>query len=407
MEKIQNQKHSLDSLFYALSRMFERASYYGFRALIVLYMIGETLKMDRTDALSIYGWLTGLLVLSHIIGAILGDLLIGNKNSIIIGGLIHAIGAFTLLVPSTIGLYSGLALIVLGNGFYTPNITANFGKLYLNKTKLLDAGFTVFYLAINLGAFLGILLIGYVGETYGDNIGFMITGMLMLLSLIPIILSKENTVITAKNNQLAIGKRVLSICIAFIVVGLFWGVYELIGNPLFNLQLQFVEISAGKIPQSIWQSMSSYTTLLICLIAIIIWTRYYSSKFFKLMLGFIFGVVSIGILFIIPEIPTEQHIILYVLSIVLLGLSEIFIAPIIYSILTQYTNPKYLAILISLIYLPIRLFSVFIGLFSERLYEQPRLGLTVGIAVMAFTGIGLIAFVLWNRNTSNHTEVVR
>ncbi len=172
MEKIQHQKHTKETLYYAISRMLERASYYGFRALVVLYMTGETLKMERTEAVSIYGWFATLLMFSQIVGALFADLLIGNKKSILIGGIIQAIGAFILCLPSTAGLYSGLFLVVLGSGFFTPNIISNFGKLYLNKTKLLDSGFAIFYLAINLGSFLGILLIGYLGEKYGYSIGF-------------------------------------------------------------------------------------------------------------------------------------------------------------------------------------------------------------------------------------------
>ena len=179
MDKIQNQKHTIETLYYSISRMLERASYYGFRALVVLYMVGETLKMERTEALTIYGWLIGSLVFSQIIGGLFGDLLIGNKKSIIIGGIIQAIGAFSLCIPSTNGLYLGLFCVVLGSGFFTPNLISNFGKSYLNKTKLLDSGFTIFYLAINLGSFLGILLIGYIGETYGYNIGFVLSGILM------------------------------------------------------------------------------------------------------------------------------------------------------------------------------------------------------------------------------------
>ena len=175
MERIQNTKHTKETFYYSLSRMLERASYYGLRTLIVLYMVGETLKMENSEALNIYGWLTGSLVLSQIVGALLGDLLIGNRKSVVIGGIIQAIGAFSICIPSIIGLYIGLSLVVLGSGFFTPNITSNFGKLYLNKTKLLDSGFTIFYLTINLGSFLGVLLIGYLGEKFSYNIGFIIS----------------------------------------------------------------------------------------------------------------------------------------------------------------------------------------------------------------------------------------
>jgi POT family proton-dependent oligopeptide transporter len=398
MEKIQNQKHTKETLYYSISRMLERASYYGFRALVVLYMVGETLKMERTEALTIYGWLVGSLVFSQIIGGLFGDLLIGNKKSIILGGIIQAIGAFSLCIPSTTGLYLGLFLVVLGSGFFTPNIISNFGKTYLNKTKLLDSGFTIFYLAINLGSFLGILLIGYLGEKYGYNIGFVISGILMLISIIPISLTKEKRLDEIEKNEFPISKRILNILIAFIVVGLFWGFYEISSIRTFDLQLQLSEISTLGIPNHLWQSINSIFVLPISIIAIILWTYFYSSQFFKLMLGFIFGVISFGILILIPEVPTEQHTITYLISLLFLGISEIHIAPIIHSILTKYSNPKYLAILISLAFLPTRLISLIFGLFNDKLYDNPMLGLKIGIAGMTVIGIGLIGYLVWNKN---------
>lgn len=400
MEKIQNQKHTKETLYYSISRMLERASYYGFRALVVLYMVGETLNMERTEALTIYGWLVGSLVFSQINGGLFGDLLIGNKKSIIIGGIIQAIGAFSLCIPSETGLYLGLFLVVLGSGFFTPNIISNFGKTYLNKTKLLDSGFTIFYLAINLGSFLGILLIGYLGETYGYNIGFIISGILMLISIIPILLSKEKGLDVIEKNEFPIGKRILNILIAFIVVGLFWGFYELSSIRTFDLQLQLSEISTLGIPNHLWQSINSIFILPISIIAIILWTFFYSSQFFKLMLGFIFGVISFGILFLIPEVPTEQHTVTYLISLLFLAISEIHIAPIIHSILTKYSNPKYLAILISLAFLPTRLISLIFGLFNDKLYDNPMLGLKIGIVGMTVIGIGLKIYIIIDKKTT-------
>ena len=378
--------------------MLERASYYGFRALVVLYMVGETLKMERTEALSIYGWFSASIVFSQIIGGLFGDLLIGNKKAIIIGGIIQAIGAFSLCIPSTTGLYLGLFLVVLGSGFFTPNIISNFGKTYLNKTKLLDSGFTIFYLAINLGSYLGISLIGYSGEKFGYNIGFIISGILMLLSIVPIIISKEINFEGLEKSESSISKRILNILIAFIVVGVFWGIYEISDIRIFDLQMQFSEISAWNISKSLWQSINSIFILPISIVAIILWTYFYSSQFFKLMLGFIFGVLSFGILFLIPEVLTEQHTITYLISLLFLGISEIHIAPIIHSILTKYSNPKYLAILISLAFLPTRLISLIFGLFNDKLYDNPMLGLKIGIVGMTIIGIGLIGYVVWNKN---------
>ncbi|AUC80718.1 MFS transporter [Lacinutrix sp. Bg11-31] len=408
MEKIQNQKHTKETFYYCLSRMLERASYYGLRILLLLHMTGIILQMDRTEALSLFGWFAGSLVVSQIIGALLGDLIIGNKKAIIFGGIIQACGAFTLCSASTYGLYIGMFLVVLGSGLYTPNIISNFGKLYLSKTKLLDSGFTIFYLAINLGSYLGASLIGSSGEKYGYNIGFIISGILMLISIIPILISKDKIAKETLKNELSIGNRILNISIAFTVVGLFWGIYKISNIRIFDLQLEFSEISTLGIPKHLWQSINFYFFIPISVIAIIVWTYFYSSQFFKLMIGFIFGAISFGILFLIPEVPNEQHAILYLLSLLFLGISEIYISPIIHSILTKYSNPKYLAILISLAFLPTRLIALIFGLFNERFYENPVLGLKFGIITMTVISIGLIALVFWNKkNYLQQSTVVK
>ena len=94
-----NQKHTKETFYYSLSRMLERASYYGIRALIFIYMTDEILQISDKDAVHIYSWFGGSLIFSQVIGALLGDFLIGNKKAIIFGGIIQAIGAFTLCVP--------------------------------------------------------------------------------------------------------------------------------------------------------------------------------------------------------------------------------------------------------------------------------------------------------------------
>jgi len=401
MEKIQNQKHSIETFYYSLARMIERASYYGLRALVVLYMTGEILKMDTTEALVIYGWFAGSIVFSQILGGLLGDLLIGNKKSIIIGGVVQAFGAFTLCIPSTYGLYIGLFLIVLGSGFYTPNIIANYGKSYLNKAKLLDAGFTIFYLSINIGAFLGSFLIGYSGEEFGYNVGFVISGLLMLISLIPIIKTTEKELPIAEKTS--IGKRVLTVAMAFIIVGLFWGIYEISNIRILDLQIQLGENSTLGISKSMWQSLNSVFTLPISLIAIFIWTYFYNSQFFKLLIGFIFGAVAFGIIIFIPEVPEEKHTIYYIASMLFLAISEIHIAPIIHSILTKYSNPKYLAILISIAFVPAKIFALIFGIFHERIYDNPTLGLKFGIIAMILISIGIIGYMIIDKKTTYNT----
>ena len=341
------------------------------------------------------------LLFSQIIGGIFGDLIIGNKKSIIIGGIIQAIGAFILCVPSINGLYTGLFLVVLGSGFFTPNFTSNFGKLYLNKTKLLDSGFTILYFAINLGSFFGVLLIGYIGNKYGYNFGFIFSGVLMLLSIIPIIFSKEKNIAKKSNNELLLSNRILNILIAFIVVGVFWQIYEISNTRVFNLQLQFSEISSLGVPEFLWQSINVIFILPISLFVIVFWSFFYKNQFFKLMLGFIFGALSLGVLFLIPDELNEQHSIIFMVSLFFLTMAEIHISPTLHSVLTKYTNPKYLAILISLAFLPGRLISLIFGLFNDEFYDNPMLGVKFGIIIFSVMGLGLLGYIQLNKKT-NH-----
>lgn len=397
MEKIQNQNHTKETLYYALSRMFERASFYGLRALVVLYMTGEILKMDRVDALNLYGWFVALLVFSQVIGAHIGDLAIGNRKSIIIGGILQAIGTFCICTASITGLYTGLFLIVLGSGLYTPNLISNFGKLYLNKTKLLDSGFTILYFAMNLGSFLGILLIGYLGNEYGFNMGFILSGILMLISVVLVILSKEKKFEKVEASKIAISKRILNILFVLILVGLFWGFYEMSNIRNADLRLQLKALSPLNIPDYFWQANYTIFIFPIGLITIFLWNYFYTSQCFKIMLGFISGAIAFGILFLIPGMPTDQYAMIFLVSLLLLTIAEVQIAPVIHSILTKYSNPKYLAILISLIFLPMKLISFSFGLFTENLSDNPVLEMKVGVIGLTVIGLVLIACLWWNK----------
>ncbi|WP_103072502.1 MFS transporter [Aquimarina sediminis] len=394
MKRILDQTHDKYTFIYACSRLLERTSYYGLRSLIVLYMIGESINMTTQEALQIYGWFTVSIVFSQILGALLGDLLVGNKKSIIIGGVLQALGAFCFCIPSIIGLYIGLALVVLGGGFYTPNIIAHFGKLYLNKTKLLDSGFTIFYLAVNVGAFIGVVTIGYLGEKLGWNIGFIIAGVVALLSVVLPLISADQANNQVVEKKLPEIQRALKVLIAFVIVGLFWGLYEISGIRFHDLQFKFGELAVFDTPKSIWSSLNTIFIIPVSFVIIILWTYFYSNQFIKLAIGFLFGAISYAVLLAIPETPTAQYSILYLVSILFLSISEVHIAPVINSVLTQHTNPKYLAIMISIAFVPIKLFLYIVGLFNEALYENSSLALKIGMIGMVVMTIGLVMYIL-------------
>lgn len=400
LKRIRNNTHPKGAFNYALSCMLERGAYYGFRALLIIYLLGETIAMDRMLVLTIIGLLTGSIVLSKVIGALLGDLILGNRRTILMGGVLQVMGTFSLFIPTTTGVYIGVFLMILGNGLFSPNLTANFGKLYLKKTTLLDAGFTLLYLFVNLGTFLGILLISYLGEKLGYRIGFILCGITMIFSLIPILYSKELEQNNCTNSSLNINRRVSYILIAIILVGIYWTIDEIATIRLNDLQFQFKEVSSIQILKEFWHSLDAWFSFPISILAFVLWSRYYSSQFFKLTMGFLFGLLHLILLLVIPQTATEQYTILYIISILFLNISEIHITPIISSTITKYSNPKYLAITISLAFLPTKIFSFTLGLFKKQFIDNPILGLKFALINMATIGFGLLIYLWVNKKNT-------
>ena len=303
--------HTSQTFTISLSRVFERASYYGLRSLIILFMISETFEMERHEAFRIYGIFTGSLVLSQLLGAVLGDLVLGSKRVVIIGSCIQALGAFSLCISTSTGLYIGIVLVVLGSGFYTPNLTAFFGKQYLDKTKLLDSGFTILYLAVNLGAFLGILVIGIIGEKYGYPYGFALAGLLSILSTIFIVITKDVKPPKPIIYENSIGSRIAKIFFAFLFIGVFWSLYDLAGYSMSDIQMQVSEQFNDLMPEGLWRSISSIGIYPISIIAILLWVQFYCNQFFKIAIGFFAAALSFGLLFFIPDSIENNHCLLY------------------------------------------------------------------------------------------------
>ena len=170
---------SLSTLFF--TEMWERFSYYGMRALLVLYLV-NSLNYSESDALHIYAVYTGLVYLTPLIGGYLADRFLGAQKSIFIGGLTMMIGHFLMAFPDY--LYLAIGMLIIGNGYFKPNISSLLGRLYKSNDLRRDSGFSIFYVGINLGAFLAPLIVGYVGETINWHYGFAIAGFGMLAGLI-------------------------------------------------------------------------------------------------------------------------------------------------------------------------------------------------------------------------------
>jgi POT family proton-dependent oligopeptide transporter len=172
------------------TEMWERMSYYGMRALLVLYMVGATDKggfgWSQSKALQIFGIYTGLVYATPVIGGFLADRYLGQRLSVTLGGILMMLGQFVLAMPGNAEplFYTGLGLLVVGNGFFKPNISTMVGGLYAPGDPRRDGAFTIFYIGINVGAFLASAVCGTLGEKFGWMWGFGSAGAGMALGVL-------------------------------------------------------------------------------------------------------------------------------------------------------------------------------------------------------------------------------
>ncbi|SNR76420.1 peptide MFS transporter [Lutibacter flavus] len=177
------------------TEMWERFSFYGMRALLVLFLVSALgiggWDWPRENALALYGTYLALLYLTPIIGGTLADKYLGNRKAIIIGAIIMTLGHASMAIESNpFFLYLGLGLLVIGTGFFKPNMSSFISILYQDFPEKKDGAYTIFYMGVNAGAFLGIMLCGYLGETLGWGWGFGLAGIFMLLGLLQFTLAQ-------------------------------------------------------------------------------------------------------------------------------------------------------------------------------------------------------------------------
>src|SRR6266536_6118573 len=181
----------LATLFF--TEMWERYSYYGTRALLILYMTAGTqhggLGFSVVKAGSIYGFYTAMVYLLGMPGGWIADRIIGHRRAVLYGGILISVGNLFLASPSITAFYSGLALLMLGTGLLKPNVSTIVGQLYTPEDKRRDAAFSIFYMGINVGALLSPLICGWVGEKINWRWGFAVSAFGMIVGLIQYLLS--------------------------------------------------------------------------------------------------------------------------------------------------------------------------------------------------------------------------
>src|SRR4029077_4523603 len=182
----------LATLFF--TELWERFSYYGMRALLILFMTARVdkggLGFDVVKAGAIYGFYTAMVYLLSLPGGWVADRIIGQQRAVLFGGILIAAGNFCLASPSLAAFYSGLALLMFGTGLLKPNVSTIVGQLYGPDDKRRDAGFSIFYMGINLGAF-SPLIVGWVGEKVNWRLGFATSAIGMLMGVVQYLITRK------------------------------------------------------------------------------------------------------------------------------------------------------------------------------------------------------------------------
>jgi POT family proton-dependent oligopeptide transporter len=184
-------KHPKQLYLLFFTEMWERFSFYGMKALLLTYMVTQ-LKFDEPKGYAILGAYSALVYTMPMFGGMLADRFLGYRRAIIFGGVIMAIGHIVLAIPTDWSFFYGMAFIICGNGFFKPNISSMVGTLYDNNDPRKDSAFSLFYMGINVGAALGGVLCGYVGQKINWHLGFGIAGIFMILGLIIFLIGQKS-----------------------------------------------------------------------------------------------------------------------------------------------------------------------------------------------------------------------
>ncbi len=270
----------LSTLFF--TEMWERFAYYGMRALLILYMTAATLKgglgFDTAHAAAIYGWYTFSVYALAIPGGWIADRFLGQYRTVLLGGIIIALGQFSLAMRPLPFFYAGLVLIATGTGLLKPNISTMVGSLYDEQDARRDAGFSLFYMGINLGAMIAPLVAGTLGQRVDWHLGFGVGALGMTAGLIQYVAGKRRLSpalerLAARDPAPASGakvslaggfsagewKRIAAIGVFFVFSTLFWGAFEQAGSSLnlFADRHTRLSIFGLSFPSTWFQSLNS------------------------------------------------------------------------------------------------------------------------------------------------------
>ena len=319
----------LSTLFF--TEMWQRFSYYGMRAFLILYMV-HALGFDDKRAGSVYGTYTASAWAAAIFGGIIADRWLGQYKSVLIGGIIIALGHFTLAFHPLPFFYTGLAFIVVGTGLLKPNVSGIVGSLYDTQDARRDAGFSIFYMGINLGAALGPFIAGYLAQRVDWHIGFACAGVGMTLGLIQYVMGRKHLqpaidrlaeqrraaratpVASSASTDATFGgftkvewKRLAAMAVFFVFAAIFWGAYEQAGSTLnlFGDRYTRTSILGVSFPSSWFLTVQAIFVIALAPAFAWLWVRL-GNREPSTPAKFAFGLLMIGISFLFLLLPANQ-----------------------------------------------------------------------------------------------------
>jgi proton-dependent oligopeptide transporter, POT family len=378
--KLSSQKtlfgHPVGLFVLFFTELWERFSYYGMRALFTIFLVAETNDKNpgfgwtNEEAIWLYGWYTMLVYVAAIPGGWVADNLLGQKKTVMLGGLLLCLGHGILAFDSEVSFYIGCAFIILGVGGLKPNISSMVGGLYPKGDERRDLGFYIFYLGINLGAFFAPLLCGWVGETYNWHYGFGLAAIGMAIGQITYYYgqpylegvgdlafsnSEEKKQLKEKKLTPIEKDRVKVLLISFLMIIIFWGAFEQAGGlmNLYAKQKMDRMLMGFEIPASWFQSLNAFFIVTLAVVVGGIWMRIKAkgkeaSSIFKIAVGIL--VMGFGFMFMrfaASEYELMGYSSMYwlVLAYLFHTLGELCASPVSLSYITKLAPVKYASLI--------------------------------------------------------------
>ena len=397
------------------TEMWERFSYYGMRAILVLYLVAEStpdtinpgLNWETGAALSLYGTYTMLVYVASIPGGWIADNILGQKKSVLYGGILLVLGHSILAVEEMWAFYTGLGLIIAGVGMLKPNISSMVGGLYAQGDVRRDKGFIIFYIGINVGAFLSSLIVGYVGETYGWHYGFGLAGIGMTLGLLQYLygqkyLSQVGDFIG--DNKSDEGKDVLKkpltsiekdrlvvLFLSFILVIVFWGAFEQAGGLMNIYASEKTDrlFMGWLVPASWFQSLNAMFIIFLGTTVAGYWAKrklknQLSSSLFKMIIGLI--IMGTGFFFMsaaATQYESQGSSAMYwlVLAYLFHTIGELCISPVALSFITKLAPLKYASLTMGVYFAMTGFGNKLAGMLGEASQSMGEFTIFTGIAI--------------------------